>query len=264
MNNCYISSLSFKNFNLAKSLRLIKDIGYKGVEIAPMKFFSNWEVSDAEISNLNSILDSHELAPISLVSIFYNSGLTSLVTDFNSRLLNYHLKRVKSVALRLNVSNIIIGAPSLRTCPANFSQNREKQIINHICNLLDPLDVCFEIINYEKFPLILDDYETYISSYQFHKPENLKICLDSLTFENIISKNDTVINDTLLESIKMIQLHLRPNSIEADIDLAIKTLKMLKNNKIEAPISIEMQNLVDDDIINISKFYVKRVLNEYI
>jgi hypothetical protein len=130
--------------------------------------------------------------------------------------------------------------------------------------LLDPLDVCFEIINYEKFPLILDDYEKYISSYQFHKPENLKICFDSLTFENIISKIDTVFNDSLLESIKMVQLHLRPNSIETDIRLAINTLKMLKNNKIEAPISIEMQNLVDDDIINISKFYVKRVLNEYI
>lgn len=264
MINLFLSTLAFKNFDLNSSLKLVKDLGYIGVEVAPMKFFQSWDIKSGELLNLRAAFLDHSIKPISLVSVFYGSGIDSLISKYNSNILDDHLLKIRDLALKLDIKRIIIGAPSLRALPKILSNKVDNKIITYVCDRLYPLDVCFEIINYEDYPLILDNYESFISKYKSIKPINLKLCFDSLTLDNIKSDLDSVFTDFLFDSIKMIQLHLRPIYLADDVRSALSTLNILKIKIPDTPISIEMQNLDEAEIIYQTEIFTKRVLNENI
>ncbi|MDB5648436.1 TIM barrel protein [Methylobacterium sp.] len=114
--NFALSNLCWPMEQDRAALRLLRDLGYRGLEIAPFKVFGGWEnVTRAEVATYRRGAESEGLAVIALQGILFGAQLGPIFSGARARAsLLTHATHVARMAGDFGGLPCVFGAPGLR------------------------------------------------------------------------------------------------------------------------------------------------------
>lgn len=114
--NFALSNLCWPSQDDRAALRIIRDLGYRGLELAPFKVFGGWEgVTRADIANYGDFVASEGLAVVALQGIVFGAKLAPIFSGPDARhSLLKHATHVARMAGEFGGLRCVFGAPGLR------------------------------------------------------------------------------------------------------------------------------------------------------
>ena len=107
-----ISNIAWRKDDNKEILPVLRDIGIKSIEVAPLEIFESWEsVSFQQIKNFKNTCDNYSLQIVSMQSIFYKKNI-NIFQDYEKSV--EHMKLIFSILEDLECDYCVFGAPKSR------------------------------------------------------------------------------------------------------------------------------------------------------
>jgi sugar phosphate isomerase/epimerase len=252
-----------KNFEVYK---IMNDLGFKGIEVAPGKLFEN---SDDVLNPSNSLINekleeikSYGLSPVSMQSILFGCSDALLFSSLNEHK-NKFIERLKAaitLSNKLGIKNIVFGSPKNRNIPNNLRYEYAEKIAYTIFNDIGKYALKNDVIlSIEANP---SEYQTnFINTLQESITFIEKINVNSIMLnldmgEIILNKQEEYLNNNmkkikeLINHVHISEPFLEPSPMNAQHCEHI--LKNLMYNDYKKSISLEM-NSIDDNLKTLTK-----------
>lgn len=110
-----ISNIAWKAEHDAEVFACLRDYDVKGIELAPTRLWSDWQVSPEQMAAYGNGLAEQSLICSSFQAILFNQPQLHLFgTPEQTLALLSHLKRVADLAAAIGAKNMVFGAPKQR------------------------------------------------------------------------------------------------------------------------------------------------------
>jgi sugar phosphate isomerase/epimerase len=124
-----ISNIAWEPQERADIYPVLAEAGVGGLEIAPKLAFSNAEdpfrPSESEVGRFRDEVQAHGLALVSMQSLLYGQPQARLFGDAEEQAaFEDGLRRAIGLAERLEIPNLVMGAPANRSIPAQISRKQ--------------------------------------------------------------------------------------------------------------------------------------------
>ena len=129
MNRLAVSNIAWTPQEEVYALAMLEELGVPGIEIAPSITFSDeahaLEPSSKAVSRLRRRLEDHRLELVSMQSLLFGARGAALFESDDARAyLTAELRRAIGLAERLEIPNLVFGAPAARRIPEGMERQQ--------------------------------------------------------------------------------------------------------------------------------------------
>lgn len=206
MINKSISNICWKYEDTFEIMTILKENGFKYIEIAPIEIIDDWNDPNIEkMQQFKGWLDLFELKVCSIQGVFYKTNL-NIYEDIDACI--SHFQKVKQICDLFECRYVVFGAAGARKFPSYFSQDQKDGVMK---NFFDKVKEEFNIeIGLEASPKKYgaNFCNTYEEIVQFQKRCDIKIHFDFGCANVDINTNSYDFESIDINSIRNIHISL--------------------------------------------------------
>lgn len=261
-----ISNIAWTSENDAKVYKMMKELGYTGLEIAPTRIFPENPYEHIEDASkwANELKNEYGFEVASMQSIWYGRNEKIFGSVEERCLLMEYTKKAINFAAAIGCGNLVFGCPKNRCIQNEYEYDIAVIFFRELAEYAEKQGTC---IGMEANPPIYNTnfINTTLEAFQLIGDVGASGFKINLDIGTMIVNGETI--DMIEHNLNLVNhVHISEPGLKEIMpkDIHIELIKRLEKNGYEKYISIEMGNSVGIDGINNTLKYVKELEEEKI
>lgn len=240
----FISNLGWENKNFKSVTKIVKDNGFKGIDLAPIKINNNWRNIVKNSKIFAQKLAKEKISVNAIQGIFFKKKFHLFKKDKKhlNKIFN-HTLRIIQICKIYKCKKIIIGSSGFRKKVNLKQRNADEIFINFFRRFIKILDkekiyFCLETIPFEYKEDYIFRFSHMINIIKAIKSKWIRINFDSSLFhfkkfdKNLLAKNLKFIKNIQITE-KNFSFFLKPSKKNIKFCEQLKNIKQINNVSLE-------------------------------